>query len=147
MNADLWRCIRVYLRSSAVNILRKFMNYAIDVGLSSLLRLNNDDNIEPPEFLRASEKKLTRRQKRLSRKKKRSNKRKKQVRIVARTHRTIRNQRKDFAGKIVELVNPRNTSQNCSGCHNPVPKNLSVRVHSCPFCGLVLDRAIESINR
>ena len=165
----------------------------IDVGLSSLLRLNNDDNIEPPEFLRASEKKLTRRQKRLSRKKKRSNKRKKQVRIVARTHRTIRNQRKDFAhktsrmlvdkydhivfedlqiqnmvqnhhlaksisdagwyqlmqfttykaayaGKIVELVNPRNTSQNCSGCHNPVPKNLSVRVHSCPFCGLVLDR-------
>lgn len=46
----------------------------------------------------------------------------------------------EYAGKIVELVNPRNTSQNCSRCHNPVPKALSVRVHSCPFCGLVLDR-------
>jgi putative transposase len=46
----------------------------------------------------------------------------------------------EYAGKIVELVNPRNTSQNCSGCHNPVPKALSIRVHSCPFCGLVLDR-------
>ncbi len=46
----------------------------------------------------------------------------------------------EYAGKIVELVNARNTSQNCSGCGNPVPKDLSVRTHSCPFCGLVLDR-------
>ncbi len=46
----------------------------------------------------------------------------------------------EYAGKIVEQVNARNTSQNCSQCGNPVPKNLSLRTHSCPLCGLVLDR-------
>ncbi len=55
------------------------------------------------------------------------------------------------AGKIVEFVNARNTSQNCSGCGNSVPKDLSQRVHSCPFCGLVLNRdhnaAINIENR
>ncbi|NJD53997.1 MAG: IS200/IS605 family element transposase accessory protein TnpB [Candidatus Methanoperedens sp.] len=165
----------------------------IDVGLSSLITMSNGEQIKPPEFLRASEKKLTREQIRLSRKKKLSNNRIRQKTIVARTHRTIRNQRKDFAhkisrmladtynhivfeglqiknmtqnhhlaksisdagwyqliqftnykaayaGNVVELVNPRNTSQNCSGCHSPVPKDLKVRIHSCPFCGLILDR-------
>jgi putative transposase len=32
------------------------------------------------------------------------------------------------------------TSQLCSQCGERVPKDLSARVHSCPFCGLVLDR-------
>ena len=44
------------------------------------------------------------------------------------------------AGKSVVLVDPRNTSQRCSGCGQIVPKDLSERVHSCPFCGLTLDR-------
>ena len=46
----------------------------------------------------------------------------------------------EWAGKRVELVNPRNTSQICSGCGQIVQKDLSERTHSCPFCGLVLDR-------
>ena len=165
----------------------------IDVGLKSLITMSNGCQIEPPEFLRKSEDKLTHEQKRLSRKKLRSKNRNNQRIIVAKVHRRIRNQRKDFAhkiskilveeydcivfedlqvqnmvknhhlaksisdagwsqlinftktkaeyaGKIVELVNPRNTSQNCSSCGNTVKKDLSVRVHSCPFCGLVLDR-------
>ncbi len=37
-------------------------------------------------------------------------------------------------------VNPRNTSQNCSGCGELVKKDLSVRVHHCTSCGLTLDR-------
>ena len=37
-------------------------------------------------------------------------------------------------------VNPKMTSQDCSGCGVTVRKGLSVRVHSCPECGLVLDR-------
>ena len=176
----------------------------IDVGLSSLITLSNGTQIEPPEFLRESEDKLTQEQKRLSRKNKGSGKRNKQRIKVSKVHRKIRNQRKDFnhkmsrvlvdtydrivfedlqiqnmvqnhhlaksisdagwyqlmqftkskaecAGKVVEFVNPRNTSQNCSGCHNQVPKDLSVRVHSCPYCGLVLDRdhnaAINILNR
>ena len=44
------------------------------------------------------------------------------------------------AGRTVVLVDPRNTSQMCSRCGELVPKDLSVRVHECPYCGLVLDR-------
>jgi len=46
------------------------------------------------------------------------------------------------AGRTVVLVNPRNTSKMCSNpdCGRLVEKDLIVRVHSCPHCGLVLDR-------
>src|SRR6185369_8055667 len=46
------------------------------------------------------------------------------------------------ANRRVGLVDPRNTSQNCSGCGRRVEKSLSERVHRCPHseCGLVLDR-------
>lgn len=44
------------------------------------------------------------------------------------------------AGREVIKVNPRNTSQMCSGCGEIVKKSLSVRVHRCPHCGLTLDR-------
>jgi len=44
------------------------------------------------------------------------------------------------AGRNVVLVNPSNTSQQCSGCGTLVPKPLEERTHRCPFCGLVLDR-------
>ncbi len=165
----------------------------IDVGLSSLITMSNGEQIAPPQYLRKSENRLAKEQKRLSRKKKGSENRKKQKIEVAKVHRTIRNQRTDFAhktsrkladsydrivfedlqirnmmqnhhlaksisdagwnqlmiltkskaeyaGKVVEFVNAQNTSQNCSGCGNSVPKDLSVRTHSCPHCGLVLDR-------
>jgi putative transposase len=164
----------------------------IDVGLISLMTFSNGEKIEPPKYLRASEKRLVREQIHLSKKKKGSNNRNKQRIKVARVHRRIRFQRKDFnhklshnlvnnydhvvfeklqienmlknhclaksivdaswsqlinltiykaeyAGKIVELVNPNGTSQTCI-CGYPVPKTLAVRVHSCPSCGLVLDR-------
>lgn len=44
------------------------------------------------------------------------------------------------AGRRVVKVNPRNTSKACSRCGALVEKDLSVRIHSCPHCGLVLDR-------
>jgi putative transposase len=44
------------------------------------------------------------------------------------------------AGRVVVLVDPRNTSKQCSGCGTMVEKSLSVRVHACPVCGLVMDR-------
>lgn len=44
------------------------------------------------------------------------------------------------AGRVVVLVEPRNTSQRCSCCGKRVKKSLDVRVHTCPFCGLVMDR-------
>ena len=161
----------------------------IDVGLKSLITLSNGEQIEPPKFLRISEDKLNQEQRWLSRKNKGSKNRKKQIIKVAKVHKDIRNQRKDFnhktstglvktfdhivfedlriqnmmqnhhlaksisdagwyqlisftkykaecAGKIVELVNPRGTSQICI-CGCPVPKTLGVRIHNCPSCGRI----------
>jgi putative transposase len=48
------------------------------------------------------------------------------------------------AGVEVIAVNPSNTSQMCSGCGILVPKTLSVRVHKCPHCGLILDRDVNA---
>lgn len=46
----------------------------------------------------------------------------------------------EWAGCELIDVDPKNTSQACSGCGVIVPKSLSVREHSCPACGTVLDR-------
>jgi putative transposase len=42
------------------------------------------------------------------------------------------------------VVNPAYTSQLCSRCGGMVAKDLSVRVHVCPECGLVLDRDVNA---
>jgi putative transposase len=44
------------------------------------------------------------------------------------------------AGRTVILVNPRDTSKMCSYCAEKVEKELSERTHTCPHCGLVMDR-------
>ena len=44
------------------------------------------------------------------------------------------------AGVQLVSVDPRNTSQLCSGCGAIVKKRLKDRVHACEECGLVLDR-------
>ena len=165
----------------------------IDVGLKSLVTFSNGEQIEPPKFLRQSEDKLVKAQRELSRKKKGSSNRNKQRIEVARIHRTIRNQRKDFihklssnliktydtivfeklqiqnmvknhhlaksisdagwgqlihftkfkaeyAGRVVELVNPRNTSKKCCVCGHIQDMLLSQRTYSCPECGNSMDR-------
>ncbi|MHB0884605.1 MAG: RNA-guided endonuclease InsQ/TnpB family protein [Bacillota bacterium] len=51
------------------------------------------------------------------------------------------------AGCRVVEVDPRNTSQICSGCGRIVPKLLSERWHSCPACGTSLHRDVnDAIN-
>lgn len=44
------------------------------------------------------------------------------------------------AGCTLIAVVPNGTSQECSGCGETAPKGLSVRIHKCPHCGLVIDR-------
>lgn len=44
------------------------------------------------------------------------------------------------AGRTVILVDPRNTSKQCSRCGELVEKSLSERTHTCPSCGLMLGR-------
>jgi putative transposase len=45
-----------------------------------------------------------------------------------------------WAGKRVEAISPAYTTQDCSGCGERIYKSLSVRIHACTNCGLVLDR-------
>ncbi|MBF2019888.1 MAG: IS200/IS605 family element transposase accessory protein TnpB [Hydrococcus sp. C42_A2020_068] len=47
-------------------------------------------------------------------------------------------------GKELKKVRPHFTSQDCSQCGNRVKKDLSVRIHHCLQCGLVLDRDINA---
>lgn len=46
----------------------------------------------------------------------------------------------ESAGRVVIAVDPRYTSQECSGCGHRAPKALSQREHQCQQCGLQLDR-------
>ncbi|MDG6919926.1 MAG: transposase [Nitrososphaerota archaeon] len=46
-------------------------------------------------------------------------------------------------GRVV-LVEPRGTSQKCSGCGTAVPKGLDERTHWCLNCGLALDRDVNA---
>jgi len=48
------------------------------------------------------------------------------------------------AGRGVALVNPRGTTQECSGCSSIAPKDLSVRIHDCPTCGLKISRDLNA---
>lgn len=50
------------------------------------------------------------------------------------------------AGRVVVLVDPRNTSKMCSCCGTLVEKSLAVRIHACPVCGLVMDRDENAAN-
>jgi putative transposase len=50
----------------------------------------------------------------------------------------------EWAGRTIVKVNPKNTTQACSGCGAIVPKDLSIRVHDCPYCGLVLSRDLNA---
>ena len=45
-------------------------------------------------------------------------------------------------GRTIVKVNPKNTSQRCSGCGRlpTVKKTLDVRVHDCEFCGFKTSR-------
>jgi putative transposase len=45
---------------------------------------------------------------------------------------------------VTAFVDPRGTSQICSGCGGRVEKGLCERMHRCPECGLVLDRDVNA---
>ena len=45
---------------------------------------------------------------------------------------------------VTAFVDPRNTSQLCSRCGAYVKKDLSMRVHRCPVCGLTIDRDVNA---
>ena len=83
-----------------------YEDVGIDLGVTHFAALSNREFIDHPRDFRKAEKKLAKAQQALSRKKRGSHRRKKAVRRVARYHRKIRNQRKDFQHKASrKLVN------------------------------------------
>lgn len=50
----------------------------------------------------------------------------------------------ECADRLCLKVNPAYTSQDCSTCGDRVKKQLSQRVHSCPKCGLQIDRDLNA---
>jgi len=169
----------------------------IDLGLESFAITSDNEFIENPKFLRHGLKDLRKAQRSVSRKKRGSKNRRKAVKLLARQHLKVCNQRKDFihklsrqivnnngfiavedlqiknmvknhhlarsindagwgifvnalsykaewAGRTFVKVNPNGTSQVCSNCGAKVPKDLSVRIHNCPYCGIVLHRDYNS---
>ncbi|NYZ76477.1 IS200/IS605 family element transposase accessory protein TnpB [Candidatus Micrarchaeota archaeon] len=48
------------------------------------------------------------------------------------------------AGCRVVFVDPKNTTQECSNCHQIVKKDLTERTHNCHFCGLSIDRDLNA---
>lgn len=78
----------------------------IDVGLLSFATLSDGTEINNPRYYREAQAKLRRVQRKVARRKKGSNRRRKAVRLLARAHLHVANQRKDFHHKISRwLVN------------------------------------------
>ncbi len=78
----------------------------IDLGVTHFAALSNGEFIDHPRYFRKAEKKLAKAQQAVSRKKRGSHRRKKAVQQVAKCHRKIKNQRKDFQHKASrKLVN------------------------------------------
>lgn len=168
----------------------------VDLGLESFAITSDGEFFESAKYLRKAERNIKRLQRQASRRKKGSNRRKKAVRLLAKAHLHVANQRKDTAHKVaralvnryqtvviedlqvknmvknhhlaksisdagwnlfihilmskaaeagreVVKVDPRYTSQTCSGCGALVPKKLSVRWHSCE-CGCELHRDVNA---
>jgi putative transposase len=78
----------------------------IDLGMTHFAALSTGEFIDHPRYFRNGEKKLARKQQALSKKQKGSHRRKKAVKQVAKCHRKIKNQRRDFQHKASrKLVN------------------------------------------
>jgi putative transposase len=60
--------------------------------------------------------------------------------------RTILTAKAERAGREVIAVDPRGTSQYCSGCGVEARKSLSIRVHECSACGLRIDRDLNAAH-
>ena len=128
----------------------------LDVGLTSFVVDSEGNGIENPRCAEQSEDKLAGLQRKLARAVKGS----KNYGVIKGKianlhnngmHRSIHDAswskfifmlsyKAQSAGRKLIKVDPRNTTQRCSACGSIVKKDLSVRVHECPYCGFSCDR-------
>lgn len=78
----------------------------LDLGLTSFVATSDGELIAAPQHLRKAERLVKRSQRTVSRRKRGSNRRRKAVKLLAKRHERVRNQRKDFHHKLARrLVN------------------------------------------
>src|SRR5579883_3286447 len=83
-----------------------YEDVGIDLGITHFAALSNGEFLESPRCYRKAEKKLKKLQEALARKKRGSHRRKRAVKAIAKAHRKVRNQRRDFVHKASrKLVN------------------------------------------
>lgn len=80
----------------------------IDLGIKEFAITSDDERIENPKYLRKSEKRLAKKQRDLSRKVKGSKNRNKARIVIAKIHKKISNQRKDFLQKLSTKITNEN---------------------------------------
>jgi len=93
-----WYCIF----TCEVEVVPRAVSYedvGIDLGVTHFAALSNGAFIDHPRHFRQAERKLAKAQQALSRKKKGSHRRAKAAKILAKQHRKVRNQRRDFHHK------------------------------------------------
>ena len=81
-----------------------YEDVGIDLGVTHLATLSNGEMIEHPRYYRKAQKVLEQRQQALSRKKRGSHRRDKARKAVAKAHRKIASQRKDFQHKAAKKL-------------------------------------------
>jgi len=101
---DWWAIFSVELSDVPLKEIKTAIG--IDVGLNKLVKLSTGEEVEPPKFLRHSEKNIKVLSRKLSHKEKNSKRREKAIIKLARAHRKITDQRNDFLHKLSrDLVN------------------------------------------
>ncbi len=103
-DADHWYVSILYDTNYTKPVIDMNNSVGIDVGLKTFAVTSDGEIFETPKLFRNKQQKLARAQRALSRKKKGSANRAKQKLKVARIHRHIRNQRKDFLHKTTTAI-------------------------------------------
>lgn len=100
---DLWVCFSV-IEEAAPAMPQTGKAVGIDFGLTTFLALSDGSHVESPEHLWASLKEMRRFEQCLSRKERGSNNRREARQRVAKLHRRVANQRRDFHFKTARAV-------------------------------------------
>ena len=152
-----------YEESISPAVVTKETTIGLDYKSDGLYVSSEGDTCGMPHYFRQSADKLAKAQRKLRHKTIGSKNYNKQQKRVARIHRHIANQRKDFlqkksteisnyklrdrGGQLIKVGRFFPSSQLCSHCgfKNPLVKNLSIRHWDCPNCGTTgIDRDVNA---
>lgn len=102
--ADGWYAVLLVDEAYCPFIPRTGESVGIDVGIENLATLSTGEVIENPHFLKVPERRLRIAQRKVSRRKLRGQNRHKSVRLLARVHQKITNQRRDYFHKVTNRI-------------------------------------------